>query len=70
VSIQIVLQVTGMTCGGCETAVRRAVGRVPGVVSVEASHREERVTVTFGDDRPDRGAVVAAIERIGFTVSA
>ena len=32
--------VTGMTCGGCERALGRAVSRLPGVQDVSASHAD------------------------------
>jgi len=63
------LHVTGMTCGGCENAVRRAVTRIDGALDVSASHQDERVQVT-GDgvarlrdanrrgDREDRYRVI------------
>jgi copper chaperone CopZ len=35
--------VTGMTCGGCERALGRAVSQLPGVESVTASHAEQAV---------------------------
>ena len=43
----LTLPVTGMTCGGCENAVKRALGKLPGVASVGASHLEQRVRVVY-----------------------
>jgi copper chaperone len=47
----ITLNVSGMTCGGCENAVKRALGRLAGVEQADASHAAGRVTVTFDDAR-------------------
>jgi copper chaperone len=37
--------VKGMTCGGCENALKRALATVDGVESVEADHTTGRVVV-------------------------
>ncbi|MGE0593422.1 MAG: heavy-metal-associated domain-containing protein [Vicinamibacterales bacterium] len=69
-SEQIHLTVTGMTCGGCERAVARALQRLDGVTAVQASHEAERVDVTRKGDVPDRATIVAAIEALGYAVPA
>ena len=65
---QLTLHVTGMTCGGCENAVKRAVSRVAGVTGVSASHADQRVDVSFEGPPPPRDAIVKAIEAIGYRV--
>ncbi len=66
---QLTLTVTGMTCGGCENAVKRAVSKLAGVSSVAASHADNRVEVTFDPSALGREAVVKAIEGIGYKVA-
>jgi copper chaperone CopZ len=66
----IQLTVTGMTCGGCEAAVGRALGQLPGVSTVSASHREARVEVTFDPDRVDAAQIRARIADLGYSVAA
>ena len=63
------LRVTGMTCGGCENAVKRAVGKLPGVASVEASHTEQRVTVDFDAAQTSLDAIAAKIAALGYQVA-
>jgi copper chaperone CopZ len=58
-----------MTCGGCENAVKRAVGKLAGVSAVEASHKDGRVTVTFDEGLADMEAVKAKIEGLGYRVA-
>ena len=58
-------EVAGMTCDGCENSVATAVGRVPGVARVVASHADARVAVDF-TGAPDDEAVRAAVEDAGF----
>ena len=57
--------VKGMTCESCENGVRTAVGHVPGVTRVAASHEAERIDVDFSGE-PDEEAVKTAVEDAGF----
>jgi len=60
------LKVQGMTCEGCAGAVRRSVGQAAPDAKVAVDLQQGRVTV---DGKADRQAVVAAIEKAGFTVA-
>jgi copper chaperone CopZ len=62
------LHVTGMTCGGCENAVKRAVGKLAGVSEVTASHTDQRVTVSYDDTLVDLAAIRAKISSLGYQV--
>jgi copper chaperone len=66
---QLTLHVTGMTCGGCENAVKRAVSRLGGVVGVTASHQDNRVVVDFDRAKVDRARIADAIDKAGFRAS-
>jgi copper chaperone CopZ len=57
-----------MSCGGCENAVKRAVGQIEGVSQVEASHQDERVQVTFDETKATREAIESKISRLGYRV--
>lgn len=63
----IVLDVGGMTCGGCALTVEQALLRVPGVASAQVSYEEARAVVTLD---PESGvsadALVEAVENTGF----
>jgi copper chaperone CopZ len=60
--------VSGMTCGGCENAVTRAVSKLPGVAEVNASHKDQRVTVSYDDAQVDMAAIAAKIASLGYQV--
>jgi copper chaperone len=66
---QLTLPVTGMTCGGCENAVKRAVSRLEGVAGVTASHAENWVTVEYDPAKVDRAKIAGAISTAGYHVS-
>jgi copper chaperone len=66
----IELNVTGMTCGGCENAVKRALQQLPGVESVSASHAANRVGVTYDEGKVSRAQLREKIEALGYNVAA
>lgn len=58
-------QVTGMTCGHCETAVRGEVGGLPGVAHVDVSAATGKLVVTSAAALDD-AAVLAAVDEAGY----
>jgi copper chaperone len=60
----IELEVTGMTCGHCEMAVRKALSRVPGVTEVVAVDRTANRAAVEGDASVE--ALVAAVKAEGY----
>ena len=65
----VTLTVTGMTCGGCENAVTRALGRLPGVERVSASHTAREVTVTFDGAAVSLSRIREGVAALGYTPS-
>jgi copper chaperone len=65
------LKVEGMTCGGCEVAVRRAAKQVDGVKDVTASAAKGTADVTYDASKTNPEAIAKAItENSGFKASA
>ena len=64
------MTVTGMTCGGCENAVKRALGRIDGVEEVTASHASSQVGVTFDPGKVTPTVLRDTIEALGYQVAA
>ena len=62
-----IITVTGMTCGGCASKVRKEVGAVAGVTGVDADPATGRVTVESGGE-VDPDAVRKAVEAAGSRV--
>lgn len=65
----ITLTVTGMKCGGCETAVKDALATLAGVASVHASHKENQVVVEYDEGQTDPEAIKKTIKGKGYGVS-
>ena len=57
-------QVTGMSCGHCENAVRDEVSQIPGVRNVEVSAQSGQLRVTAEAEVDD--AVIAAVDEAGY----
>jgi len=61
------LKVAGMTCAGCEAAVRSAAKTVDGVNDVKASYDKKSADVTYDPSRTTPDAIAKVItERSGF----
>lgn len=65
----ITLRVTGMTCGGCENSLKRALGRIDGVGDVDASHAAQSVRVSLDPAKVTVDQIRERIAAIGFTVA-
>jgi copper ion binding protein len=63
----MVLEVSGMTCGHCVSAITSAVSALPGVTGVHVDLQAGSVRV---EGTPDVDAVTAAIEDAGYDVAA
>jgi len=63
------LSVTGMTCGGCENAVKRTLMKLEGVQDVSASHAEATVVVRRDADKVSLDTLRRHIEALGYRVT-
>ncbi|QKV94877.1 heavy-metal-associated domain-containing protein [Streptomyces sp. NA02950] len=63
-----VYQVTGMTCGHCESAVTEELGALDGVSSVKAVASTGQVTVVSATPLDDE-AVRAAVDEAGYELA-
>jgi copper chaperone len=63
------LTVTGMTCGGCENAVTRALQQIDGVADVSASHAANQVGVVYDAEKVTRAMLKERIEQLGYDVA-
>lgn len=59
-------QVTGMTCGHCEGAIREEVSQIDGVTGIEVSAQTGRLSIT-SEQTVEDAAVIAAVDEAGYT---
>ena len=64
---EIIVNVKGMVCGGCENRIKNAIGTVEGVKEVEASY-ETGIVKVLGSENVKRKDIEDTIENIGFKV--
>lgn len=57
-------------CQSCEERIARALKRVPGIGNVNASAKEQRISVSIDRDRITPEQVQAKLHEIGYDVSA
>lgn len=62
------LQVTGMSCSGCEQRVGRALGRMDGVSEAKADHRTGVVDVRFDPAVADTARLAERVQEVGYEV--
>ncbi|MCW5642811.1 MAG: copper-translocating P-type ATPase [Rhodoferax sp.] len=62
-----ILPIEGMTCASCVARVEKALKKVPGVVSAEVNLATEKAQVTVSGDAGSADALVAAVEKAGYT---
>ncbi len=61
------LKVTGMTCAGCEAAVKVAAKKVDGVASIAVSYAKASAEVTFDPAKTTPAAIANVItEKTGY----
>ncbi len=64
----VVLNVANATCELCGPIVKRALSRVPGVLDVQITEKDEAAIakVRFDDSRADTAALIAATTNAGY----
>lgn len=64
----VTLNVSGMKCGGCENNVTEKLNALDGIVSVNAAHKENSVTVAFDEQHTSLDAIKETIADAGYVV--
>ncbi|MGN1044371.1 MAG: heavy metal translocating P-type ATPase [Candidatus Methanomethylophilaceae archaeon] len=61
-------KVSGMSCAACSARIEKELGRLNGVVSVEAVFAGNTVTVSFDPDKVSEERIASVLDRIGYPV--
>ncbi len=64
----ITVKVDGMTCGGCQAAVEKAIASLAGVASAKVSLEAGAAEVDFDETALGPEEIGKAVEEAGFTV--
>ena len=65
----IVLNIKGMTCGGCENRVKGALTACEGVKDVHVSYKDGKAPVHIEKGKANKEKLIEAVEKVGFTAS-
>ena len=65
-SEKVELKVTGMSCGHCEMAVKKALSALDGVSGAEADHKGQKAVVEADLSKVTREAIIEAIKKAGY----
>jgi copper chaperone len=66
--VEVTLNVDGMTCDGCENAIKAGVENLEGIASVESSHEEGWTTVEYDANQTSVEEIEGKITETGYTV--
>ena len=61
-----ILNIQGMTCGGCVKSVSNALQRIEGVAKVDVALEQGKATVDYDADVTDPAELVEAVDDAGF----
>jgi copper chaperone CopZ len=63
------IHVEGMACDKCSARLREGLGKLDGVIAVEADHQKKEVAVRYDTSRVTAARIKHEIQRYGFDVS-
>jgi copper ion binding protein len=66
--VKQVFRVTDMHCSNCVMRIEGLEDELPGVQRVRASYKKQQVEVEYDDAAVSAAQIVAAIQRLGYTV--
>ena len=66
---EVVLNVKGMTCGGCENRVKGALNGCVGVKDAQVSHKDGKAVVEVEKGKANKEKLIEAVEKVGFAAS-
>ncbi len=64
-----VINIEGMTCGGCVASVHTATADIDGLDNISIELADNQATVTFDDSKTSAEKIAAAIDDAGFDAS-
>jgi copper chaperone len=65
----VTLNVKGMTCGGCESKVNKALSACNGVSDVKVDHKEGKAELHLEDGKASIDDLIKALKHAGFKAS-
>jgi copper chaperone len=67
--VEVMIPVNGMTCEGCENAVKKSINSLEGIAEVSASHTDSIATVKYDKTAVTRDEIELKIAAAGYVVA-
>jgi copper chaperone len=67
--VEVTIPVHGMTCEGCENAVKKSISSLQGIGEVTASHTDSIATVKYDKTAATQEEIELKIAEAGYTVA-
>jgi len=68
-SDEVILNITGMTCGGCSSKVKKALTKCPGVKDAEVDHKSGKAVVEVESGKAKTEELIESVEGLGYSVT-
>ncbi|MBT3880485.1 MAG: heavy-metal-associated domain-containing protein [Candidatus Scalindua sp.] len=65
----VTLNVTGMTCGGCEGKVKKVLSACSGVSDVKVDHKDGKAELHLQEGKTSVDDLIKAVKKLGYKVS-
>ena len=65
----LIINISGMTCGGCTSSVKNVLSAIPGVSKVDVSLERAHAEIAFDPEKTNEQAFNQAITAAGFEVT-
>jgi len=65
-SSTVTLDIPGMTCKFCPITIKKALKKVPGVISAEADYETKTATISYDPDKTSTEALIKATTDAGY----
>jgi copper chaperone CopZ len=66
---EVVLNIKGMTCGGCASKVKGALSACEGVKDAQVSYQDGKAIVHVEDGSADTHVLIEAVKKLGYKVT-
>ena len=66
---EVVLNIKGMTCGGCASKVKGALSSCEGVKDAQVSYQDGKAVVHVEDGKADSQVLIEAVKKLGYKVT-
>ncbi len=68
-SDQVILNITGMTCGGCSSKVKKTLTKCPGVKDAHVDHKSGKAVVEVESGKAKTEELIESVKGLGYSVT-